>query len=437
MIQIIKDTVDAQKIVFSLRNGVAKPSSRDFHIRQVVTEVIEDVRQRGDEALLESSRKFDKSTFQSPEELVVNKEEIEKAKRYLTKAQENALSRTKKRIEIVARKQLSRFKHCIRINLSGSTIKERYLPVESVGCYVPGGLASYPSTVLMTVVPARVCGVDRISIATPPNEFGKINPVTLVAASLCNVEKIYKIGGAQAIAAFAYGTQTIPAVSMIVGPGNEYVTFAKILVSSKVKIDMPAGPTELLIIADEKGDPEVVADDLISQAEHGNKTLCGLVTTSENLAYEVEQIVKNEISHRERKDILQKSKIFYIIVKNTPLAIRFAQLFAPEHLELMVDNASSMSQLVNNVKNAGLILCGESTPCAATDYSVGTNHVLPTGGSARAYSGLSVENYLKRVTTVRCSRRSLFSMAQDVQELAKCEGLPNHAIAIQRRVSKF
>jgi histidinol dehydrogenase len=309
-------------------------------------------------------------------------------------------------------------------------------PVESVGCYVPGGKARYPSTLLMCCTPANVAGVKRLVVLTPPQKDGSIDPLTLVAAEICRVREVYKLGGAQGIAALAFGTKSIRKVDKIVGPGGIFVTAAKTMVSNKVATDMVAGPTELLIFADSKSNPRLVALDLISQSEHSKDTLCGMVTTSRHMAMRVSEAINELIRSKEgvqRRDIVTESlkeNGFIAVCKRESDAIEFINEFAPEHLEVMTVNASSV---VKKIRSAGLILIGEYTPSAASDYCLGSNHVLPTLGFAKSRAALSVLDFLKMISCIELDRGGLEKIESCVKEITTAEGLFNHYKAVEGR----
>jgi histidinol dehydrogenase len=318
-------------------------------------------------------------------------------------------------------------------------ITRLFRPIESVGCYVPGGRARYPSTLLMCCTPANVARVKRLVVISPPRKDGSIDPLTLVAADICKVQEVYKLGGAQGIAALAFGTESIRKVDKIVGPGGIFVTAAKNMVSDRVAIDMVAGPTELLVYADSKSHPRLVALDLISQSEHSNDTLCGVVTTSRRLAMRVKDEINMLIRSKEgvlRRDIITQSlgkNGFVAICKRESDAIDFINEFAPEHLEVMTVNASSV---VKKIRSAGLILIGTYTPSAASDYCLGSNHVLPTLGFAKSRAGLSVLDFLKMISYVELNGNDLKKIVSCVREITTAEGLFNHYKAVEGRFLK-
>ena len=306
-------------------------------------------------------------------------------------------------------------------------------PLDSVGCYIPGGRAVYPSTILMTVIPAKIAGVSRIICCTPPQSDGSVSDVVLAAAKVAGATEIYKVGGAQAVAAMAYGTETIPKVDKIVGPGNIFVTAAKKLVYGDVDIDFPAGPSEVLIIADETGNPDYIAIDMMAQAEHDPNAACVLVTTSETLGLKVDQIINEQSVQMKRNKIITESLEKYgliIIAPSIDEAIKFSNKYAPEHLIIMTENPE---EVVKNITNAGSIFLGELTPVSAGDYGSGTNHVLPTSGCARMYSGLSAESFIKKPTVQRLNDKGVINLNEMVTTLAEYEGLYAHAESFKKR----
>ncbi|HEY7506754.1 MAG TPA: histidinol dehydrogenase, partial [Nitrososphaera sp.] len=315
-------------------------------------------------------------------------------------------------------------------------IDRQVKPVSSVGCYIPGGKARYPSTVVMCVVPAKLAGVKRIVAISPPRKDGTIDPLTLVAADMCGVDEFYKVGGAHGIAALAFGTQSIKPVSKIVGPGGSFVTAAKVAASRNVSIDMVAGPTELLIYADAGASPRLVAVDLVSQAEHGSDTVCGLVTASDRLAAQVQSEVESLVDRITRSDIVKSSleqNGFLAVCRNESDCIEFVNEFAPEHLEIMSKNADRVARKIDS---AGLVLIGESTPSSASDYCLGSNHVLPTLGFGKSRASLSVLDFVKIVNKVKASKSGLKKIERSVREIAGAEGLLNHYEAVKARMDK-
>ncbi|MFP3950644.1 MAG: histidinol dehydrogenase [Candidatus Bathyarchaeia archaeon] len=392
--------------------------------------IIADVRDRGDDAILEYTRRFDEVSLKA-EELRVSEEEIKKAYDTLSDGETQALECSKERLKLVEEERLDRLQ--FDYSLDGIIINNGYRSISSVGCYVPGGKASYPSSLIMNVVPARVAGVSRVAVCSPPARGGEINPLTLVAADICGVDEVYRMGGAQAIAAMAYGTETIEFMDKIVGPGNVFVTLAKQLVSEHVAVDKPAGPTEILVLADETAEPELVALDMISQAEHGEGGISGLVTTSNKLAERVRARLSEYMENIPKRSVVKKvlsERGFIYITQSMRKGIEFVNLFAPEHVEILTSEDEAIAEQINT---AGLVLLGRYTPVSATDYCMGVNHVLPTGGYGRLYGGITVLDYIKPISIVRASKRGLQAVRDSIGILARSEGLPNHALAVEGR----
>jgi histidinol dehydrogenase len=316
----------------------------------------------------------------------------------------------------------------------GVSVEKSLVPIPSVGCYIPGGQARYPSSVVMSVTPAKEAGVKRIVVVSPPGRNGKIDPLTIAAAKRCGATEIYKVGGAQAIGALAYGTKSIPKVDKIVGPGGKFVSIAKSFVSDQTAIDMVAGPTELGIIANASSNPELVALDLISQAEHSKDTMCFVITQSKAMAKQIQKSIEKLIPGTERSSIIKESiskNGFIAICKNENEVIELANKIAPEHLELMVGNARSLSK---KITGAGLLLIGKNTPSAASDYILWTNHILPTNGFGRTRGGLSVLDFLKLQTVVESNKKRFLEFRDSLKALTDAEDLPNHYKAVKRRL---
>ncbi|MCX8153307.1 MAG: histidinol dehydrogenase [Candidatus Bathyarchaeota archaeon] len=398
-----------------------------------VKDIIRLVTEKGDAALVELTAKFDKVRLDTSE-LRVKPAEVEAAYRAVSEEQISALKLMKNKVSAFERLKLKQA--TLETSADGIAIQSALRPIESVGCYVPGGLAAYPSTLIMTAVPAKVAGVSRIVVCSPPNAKGDVNPLVLVAADICGVSEVYKVGGAQAVAALAYGTETIKSVKKIVGPGNRYVTAAKILVSRDVAVDMPAGPSEVLVLADETADARIVALDMISQAEHGVDSIAGLITPSEKLAGEVQQWLEKIVVSAERGEIVAEALEkygFIIICRDLAEAVDLANAFAPEHIEIMTQAAENIA---GKITTAGLILVGAYSPVALSDYASGTNHVLPTGGFGSAFSGLSALDFVRRVNIVKCSREGLQRVQKLVKVMTAAENLPNHYKALEARLEK-
>jgi histidinol dehydrogenase len=396
----------------------------------IVEKIINDVIKFGDNAIIKYTKKYDNVKIDS---ILVDKAELTKAYKEVTTNQLNSLKKSKKLLEKNEKFLLERLTG-ITLSEDGVRIEKALKPIDSVGCYVPGGQARYPSTLMMCVVPAIIAGVNRISVVSPPMKDGKIDPVTLVAADICDVDEVYRVGGAQAVAALAYGTKTISKVDKIVGPGGLFVNIAKFLVSNKTAIDMIAGPTELLIYADSKSDPKFVVRDLISQAEHSTDTICGVVTTSESLAAKLEsEITRTLNSSLPRLEIVStsfKKNGFIAVCKNEEDAISFINELAPEHLEVLSENPI---KIASKVKTAGIVLLGKYSPSSASDYCLGSNHVLPTTEFGKSKSSLSVLDFVKLVNHITVTRMGLQSVQKYIKELAFAEGLPNHYYAVEER----
>ena len=367
-----------------------------------VSNIIEDVRKNGDKALKAYTEKFDRVML---DDFEVSIEELDECFIKVEKNFIENLEEAKENIEYYHNAQKGR--GFILNKDNGIFLGQRVIPLDSVGVYVPGGTAAYPSSVLMNVIPAKVAGVKEIIMITPPNKEGKLNPYIGVAAKIAGVSKIYKVGGAQGIAALANGTESIPRVDKIVGPGNVFVATAKRLVFGKVDIDMIAGPSEILVIADEKANPKYIAADLMSQAEHDRLASSILVTTSKKLYKDVEKELEIQIRELDRKEIIEESLKNYgkaIICNSIEECIEVSNRFAPEHLELMVDNSM---ELLGKVRHAGSVFLGNNTPEPVGDYFGGTNHVLPTNGTARFYSALSVDSFIKKSSFLYYSEEAI------------------------------
>ncbi len=384
-------------------------------VLEEVKQIIEKVKREGDKALYELTEKFDKVKL---DYIKVPKEKIDEAYERVSDDLIDALEMAKENIE---KFHQATSPESIRVDYGDAILGKIYVPIEKAGLYIPGGRASYPSTALMTAIPAKIAGVDKVVACTPPAKDG-VNPLTLVALDLADVDEIYAVGGAQAIAAMAYGTESVEKVDKIVGPGNIYVTAAKLLVQKDVAIDMPAGPSEILIIADETANSDFIAYDCAAQLEHDPLAKAILVTTSERIAEDVKRKVSELVSQGEFKIIL---------VKNLDEAFEIANKIAPEHLSVFTKNALKM---LGKVRNAGSVFLGEYSPVAAGDYASGTNHVLPTGGYARVYSGLSTETFMKHITYQMLSKEWLEKYGDVIIKIAKAEGLPLHAKSVEERL---
>ena len=397
-----------------------KTSEKD---RKIVQSILNDVRKNGDSAVKKYERKFN---GRNTSQLRVSEKEIKEAK--ITEAQFDALQSSALRVSITQGRLKKGLIASVRKLLGVS-----FIPISSVGCYVPGGQARYPSSAIMSAITATEAGVKRIVITSPSGSDGKIDPMTIAVAKKCGAE-IYKVGGAQAIGALAYGTKSIPKVDKIVGPGGKFVSIAKAIVSEQTSIDMIAGPTELGIIADSSADPELVALDLISQAEHSNDTMCFVITTSKTVAKQIQKLLEKLIPDVERSTIVKQSiskNGFIAVCKNQNQVIDLANKIAPEHMELMVKNARKLSK---EIIGSGLVLLGKDTPSSASDYLLGTNHILPTNGFGRTRGGLSVLDFLKLQTVVETRNWDLERISEYLKTLTDAEGLPNHYKAVKRRL---
>ncbi|KNF10171.1 histidinol dehydrogenase HisD [Gottschalkia purinilytica] len=425
IINTLNQNEDVQKEIDSLLNR----SQLEFgEVNRLVEEIIKDIRDNKDKAVLEYTKKFDGIELKS---MIVTEEEIEEAFSSCDPELIEALREARDNIWDYHSKQLNN--SWIQNDKKGVMLGQIYNPVEKVGIYVPGGTAPYPSTVLMNAVPAKVAGVKEIIMVTPPSKDGKINKHILAAAKIAGVDKIFKVGGAQAIAALAFGTESIPKVYKIVGPGNIYVAIAKRIVYGYVDIDMIAGPSEILVIADETANPEYVAADMLSQAEHDTLASSILVTTCENLANKVKVELEKQTEKLSRKDIIEKSlKDFgaIIIAKDLDEAVNLSNEIAPEHLEVMVQNPFEM---ISQIKNAGAIFLGEYSPEPLGDYFAGPNHTLPTSSTAKFYSPLGVDDFVKKSSLIYYDRKALETNKNKIIKIAESEGLTAHANSIKVR----
>ncbi|MFQ6136075.1 MAG: histidinol dehydrogenase [Candidatus Hydrothermarchaeales archaeon] len=390
-----------------------------------VKKIVDDVKENGDSAVRAYTKKFDGVDIQG---FRVSDEEFEEARNRVDYPILEALEVAYNNIREFHEKQLQEDWFYER---TGVKLGQIIRPLERVGCYVPGGRANYPSTVLMTVTPAKVAGVKEVLCVTPPTKDGKANESTLLACAIAGVREVYKVGGAQAIAALVYGTGSIPKVEKIVGPGNIYVTVAKRIVSGEVAIDIPAGPSEVLIIADDTAEAEFIAADMIAQAEHDPNASSILVATSQRVAQEVEEILERTKPQRveARKSLDENGAI--IIVDDIDEAISFSNEYAPEHLQIMTEDSESV---LEKVKNAGSVFLGNFTPVACGDYASGTNHVLPTMGFAKVSSGLSVYDFIKFISVQKFDEESLERLSDTIITLAEAEKLYGHVASVRKRV---
>ena len=414
-------------------SGIEKRGPQDNpFIERRVRSIIEDVRKRGDEALIHYTQVFDGLRFPI-HQLRVKRNEVEGAYKKVPPDLVETLKKATRRIQKFHLLQSKRLIPSLKKKERGIELKQTLRPLERVGIYAPGGKASYPSTVLMAAIPAKAAGVQEVFMVTPPQKGG-VSPAVMVAADLAGVDRIYRVGGVQAIAALAYGTKSIPKVDKIVGPGNQYVATAKRLVYGEVDIDMVAGPSEIVIVSDGSPPSSFVAADLISQAEHDEMALAILITSSEAFGREVKKEVDRQLPSLKRRRVASESlhrRGAILIVKNLVLAIELANRIAPEHLELAV---SRPLLLVESVRHAGAVFLGPYTPEAIGDYMAGSNHILPTAGTARFSSALGVEDFVKRINLVSVTRRTLEGFEKDVKRFAEWEGLQGHYRAVQVRI---
>jgi len=398
-----------------------------------VIEIGRQVKARGDQAIFDFCRKFDGAAV-NEKNFQVTEDEIAEAYEKVSGEYVDALTRAVQNIALYHYKQKKN--SWMEPDERGNILGQIYRPLERVGIYVPGGTAAYPSSVLMNAIPAQVAGVKEIAMVSPPGNDGKLNPYTLVAAAEIGLTEIYKMGGAQAIFALAWGTETVRRVDLISGPGNIYVTIAKKMVYGNVNIDMLAGPSEILIIADSKADPAYLAADMMSQAEHDVLARSILVTDAPALIDLVEKEIERQIAGLSRKDIIAQSlenNGAFILAADMDEACEVANRVAPEHLELMVENPFAF---LSKIRNAGAIFLGEYTPEPVGDYFAGPNHILPTGGTARFYSPVSVDTFMKTSSVVYYSPEGIEQDAEDIMKLAMVEGLTAHANSIKVRYDK-
>ena len=395
-----------------------------------VKEIVENVRHNGDEALKEYTLQFDHTELDT-RKMLVSDDEIAEAESLVDPELKQVMQKSLENIRNYHKKQLRTSWFDAQPN--GTILGQKVTPLTRVGVYVPGGKAAYPSTVLMNIVPASVAGVPEIVMVTPPGKDGKVNPVTLTAAKMAGATKIYKVGGAQAIAALAFGTATVPKVDKIVGPGNIFVALAKKCVYGYVSIDSIAGPSEILVIADETANPRHIAADLLSQAEHDELASAILITTSKKLADEVNQYIEKMVPNLSRSTILEKSLENYgyiLLAESLDEAIDVANEIASEHLEIVT---AKPFEVMTKIKNAGAIFLGSYSSEPLGDYFAGPNHVLPTNGTAKFFSPLGVDDYVKKSSIIYYSKEALEVVHEDIEKFAKAEGLTAHANSIHVR----
>lgn len=403
-------------------------------ITRIVEEILNDVKLNGDEALIKYAEKFDGFKIKNIKDMIVSEEELEEGVKRAGEKFIKILERAKNQITEFHKNQISKSWSIYKDN--GVIMGQIVQPLERVAVYVPGGTASYPSTVMMNAIPAKLAGVKEIIMITPVKEDGKVADAILAAAKVCGIKTIYKIGGAQAIGAVAYGTKTIPKVDKIVGPGNIFVATAKKCCYGIVGIDMIAGPSEVLVIADKTANPKYIAADLMSQAEHDKLSSSILITTDESLVEKVNKEISKQIKYLKRKDIIEYSMKNFgavIVVKNIDYAFKIANEIAPEHIEILTENPI---EKLPKIKNAGSIFLGENTPEPLGDYMSGTNHVLPTSGTAKFYSGLGVYDFVKYSSYSYYPKNVLETFKEDIVQFSELEGLDAHSNSIKVRFEK-
>jgi histidinol dehydrogenase len=428
MLRIITQRIEAETELKRICDRIH--DDRITHKEATVSEVIQAVRRQGDLALLHYTAEFDRQTI-TQAELCVSGSELDAAFQQVSAELLQAIQLAHKRIEAFHRQRVP--KSWVHFGEKEVVLGKRYTPIDTAGIYIPGGSAAYPSTVLMNAIPAVVAGVKRIVMVTPPGTEKAINPAILVAAQLAGVDEIYRVGGAQAIAALAYGTETIPSVDVITGPGNIYVTLAKKQVYGRVGIDSLAGPSEVLVIADRTANPLYVATDMLAQAEHDSMAAAVLITDDSRVASRVVEEVERQLENHPRRLLTEKAIANYglvIVVDNLKTAADLSNLFAPEHLELEVEEPWELLELI---RHAGAIFMGHSTPEAVGDYLAGPNHTLPTSGAARYASALGVETFMKHSSIIQYSPEALNEVAGAIAALTEAEGLPSHGDSVKFR----
>ena len=429
MINIIKyDDNEGKKLVEAL---LSRSQLEHGNVQEIVNGIIADIKVNGDKALFEYTKKFDKFDVNN-DNVLVTEDEIKEAYNQVDADLVRVIKKSAERIAAFHEKQ--KMNSWLEPSKNGEMLGQLIRPLQRVGVYVPGGKAAYPSSVLMNIIPAKVAGVEEIVMTTPPSADGKISPTTIVAADIAGIHKIYKAGGAQAVAALAFGTESIPKVDKIVGPGNIFVALAKRSVYGYVNIDSVAGPSEILILADESANPQFVVADLLSQAEHDELASAVLITDCKELAEKVQIEAENQTNRMERKEIIKKSQDNYgaiIVVNNFDEACDLCNQIAPEHLEISTKEPFS---LLPKIQNAGAIFLGHYTPEPLGDYMAGPNHVLPTGGTARFFSPLSIDDYIKKSSIISFSKEAMQELGPDVVKFAEAEGLTAHANSIKVRL---
>ncbi|AFZ21194.1 histidinol dehydrogenase [Allocoleopsis franciscana] len=431
MLRIITQQAEAQIELRRIRDRTSQ--DHVIHKEATVREVLQAIKRQGDKALLHYTEEFDHQTL-SIDGLRVSGSELDAAYQQVSKELLDAIQLAAQQIEAFHRQRVP--KSWVQFGDDEIVLGKRYTPVDRAGIYVPGGRASYPSTVLMNAIPAKVAKVPQVVMVTPPGSDKTINPAVLVAAQEAGVQEIYRVGGAQAIAALAYGTETIPKVDVITGPGNIYVTLAKKLVYGTVGIDSLAGPSEVLIIADTAANPVYIAADLLAQAEHDPMAASILLTSEAQLAKQVQEEVERQLKDHPRRLLTEKAIAHFgliVLVDSLDEAAELSNEFAPEHLELEI---AEPWDLLEKIRHAGAIFLGHSTPEAVGDYLAGPNHTLPTSGAARYASALGVETFMKHSSLIQYSSTALNKVSSAIQALAEAEGLPSHADSVRLRTQE-
>ncbi|MCD8239057.1 MAG: histidinol dehydrogenase [Clostridiales bacterium] len=429
--EIIKYDSEQGKQLFNRLLNRSKQNEGKF--QETVDEILKNIKQNGNKAVFEYTKKFDGFDV-NENNFKVTRAEIKKAYAETDPDLVEVMEKAAERISAYHQKQ--KLNSWLEPNEKGEMLGQLIRPLERVGVYVPGGKAAYPSSVLMNIIPAKVAGVKKVIMTTPADKNGNVNPNTLAAADIAGADEIYKVGGAQAIGALAYGTETVGAVDKIVGPGNIFVALAKKSVYGSINIDSVAGPSEILVIADESADPVFVSADLLSQAEHDELASAILITTDISLAEKVNKEIYKQAEKLERKEIILKSLEGYggiVVAPDIKTACELSNKIAPEHLEVSIKEPFSA---LRYIKNAGAVFLGHYSPEPLGDYMAGPNHVLPTGGTARFFSPLSIDDYIKKSSIISFSKEALFDLGDDIITFAEAEGLTAHANSVKVRMNK-
>ena len=411
---------------------IERPTASYDDLEDLVSNIFEQIKTRGDGAIFEYTNEFDKVQIHK---LQVDKKEILDGVNNVPKDLKNAIQKAKKNIEKFHKAQITK---TVKVETQpGVNCWQKKQPIEKVGLYIPGGSAPLFSSILMLAIPAQIAGCNDIILCSPPNSQGKLPKELLYTAQLCGVTKIFKVGGIQAIAGMTFGTESIPNVYKIFGPGNQYVTVAKQMASRyKTAIDMPAGPSELLIVADETADPDFVASDLLSQAEHGSDSQVIVVTTKKSILENIKGAINEQLQNLPRKNIAKKALLNskMIVLENDETAVAFINSYGPEHYIICVENED---YYVDNVRNAGSVFIGKYTPESAGDYASGTNHTLPTNGYSKQYSGVNLDSFTKAITFQKINKQGIQDLGESIELMAAAEGLVGHKNAISLRLKKI